>query len=587
MMEMASSTTKDTAKTPLRLAQQQERQRGGSSGRRHRRQSYHRRFCSCSYSGIGKCCDSTSTSSLDRIFLLMVVIALLSSSVFFTVVYYPPFIQLQGPFFDTHHQHPHPILFLDENDDATLHNSSSSWQHFVSQSSFAACLLTMEDDFVLPEWIAYHYTKLPLRRLIVAVDPRSRTQPNHILDRWNDDFIRITVWNDTQFFPLSYRLSIMESQNRMEHNKSKTLAERHTSMHRFRQRFFYMKCLRQLKREYHQKYDRTIIETLATGDHREQTTSSSSSSSSSVSSPPSWVILIDSDEFLQSPNPNWKYYPWLIDQLHNQRTRHETTAETSVKTVNKMPSVHNNMEQSKSRSSDDWTALELLDRLQLDSRETTGPMSLSSVCIGLPRLLFGTKKNSHQPIDEEGGADQLNDLLATLNLSFPDLMTTQWTSHGELMDTKVNRAGKSMVNLKNVPYESFSFRNTDTHRPLMDFCTEQDVWIQNVDSPFVVRHYIGTFRQWSSRADARQSRNKERYDSFQQLGASRDTSVFGWVQAFVEAVGISKARYLLSGAGDVPKEFFDNKTTNPPLRLDEELERSQKAFNISFIRPFP
>jgi hypothetical protein len=40
---------------------------------------------------------------------------------------------------------------------------------------FSASLLTMEDDAIglLQEWLACHYTKLPLRRLIVAHNPRA------------------------------------------------------------------------------------------------------------------------------------------------------------------------------------------------------------------------------------------------------------------------------------------------------------------------------------------------------------------------------------------------------------------------------
>mmetsp|Transcript_60463 Transcript_60463/g.148352 ORF Transcript_60463/g.148352 Transcript_60463/m.148352 type:complete len:535 (-) Transcript_60463:1133-2737(-) len=529
MMETMETTTKATT-PPLR----RHHHRG--------RQGHHSHSCRC---------------TLDSIFLLMVVMVLLSSV--FTIYYHP---SLQRRFVSTYQ---HPILLLLDDDDQPV-DTSSRRRHSVSSSSssFAACLLTMEDDFVLPEWIAYHYTRLPLRRLIVAIDPRSRTRPTEILERWND-LIKITVWNDTQFFPLSYRLSIMENPN------NKTLSERHTLMHRFRQRFFYMHCLQQVKREY--QHDRKIQEEK--GD--QQTPSSSYSSIPS----PTWVVLIDSDEFLQSPNPNWKHYPWLVDQTqqqHNQKEEERRKDKAST-------GISLNGSHLKSKSSD-WTVLELLDRLQLGTETKTGPLSSSSVCIGLPRLLFGTKKNSHDQ-KEEGGDDQHHDLLATLNLSSPDLMTFQWIYHGKLIDTKVNRVGKSMINLKNVPYDSFSFRNTDIHRPLLDYCTEQDVWIQNVDSPFIVRHYIGTFRQWSSRADARKSRNKERYDSFKQLDTYHDISVIGWVEEFVHAVGISKARSLLSGSGVVPQELFDSDTTNPPLLLDEELKRSQQAFNISPIRPLP
>ena len=48
--------------------------------------------------------------------------------------------------------------------------------------AFSACLLIKDNNIILPEWLAYHYTVLPLRRLIVAVDTLSHTDPSQILD---------------------------------------------------------------------------------------------------------------------------------------------------------------------------------------------------------------------------------------------------------------------------------------------------------------------------------------------------------------------------------------------------------------------
>jgi hypothetical protein len=60
----------------------------------------------------------------------------------------------------------------------------------------SACLLIMDDNHWLVEFLAYHYFTLNLREIIVTTDPRSRTSPESVLDRWKDR-INITVWNDT------------------------------------------------------------------------------------------------------------------------------------------------------------------------------------------------------------------------------------------------------------------------------------------------------------------------------------------------------------------------------------------------------
>lgn len=64
---------------------------------------------------------------------------------------------------------------------------------------FSACLLLNDDNHYLIEWLAYHYQVMPLRNLIVAVVPLSRTSPKQVLDRWRDR-IHITEWNDTDIF---------------------------------------------------------------------------------------------------------------------------------------------------------------------------------------------------------------------------------------------------------------------------------------------------------------------------------------------------------------------------------------------------
>ena len=59
--------------------------------------------------------------------------------------------------------------------------------------TFSACLLVKDDNQLLPEWLAYHYTTMPLRRLIVGVDPLSLTRVEPILDKFRDLGMEIDV----------------------------------------------------------------------------------------------------------------------------------------------------------------------------------------------------------------------------------------------------------------------------------------------------------------------------------------------------------------------------------------------------------
>lgn len=112
---------------------------------------------------------------------------------------------------------------------------------------FSACLLMMDDNHFLTEWLAYHYHTLPLRHLIVAVDPRSVTSPSKILDRWRAHGMVIEEWSDNDF--LSKNIP-SQSDTMYIRKNNPSLSDSQIaviSMHRTRQRQFYSKCMKVLK----------------------------------------------------------------------------------------------------------------------------------------------------------------------------------------------------------------------------------------------------------------------------------------------------------------------------------------------------
>jgi len=60
-----------------------------------------------------------------------------------------------------------------------------------------------DDNDRLSEWIAYHWLTLPLKYLVVAVDPTGNTSPAKVLSLFNDTKynlgMEITLWNDADF----------------------------------------------------------------------------------------------------------------------------------------------------------------------------------------------------------------------------------------------------------------------------------------------------------------------------------------------------------------------------------------------------
>jgi hypothetical protein len=117
--------------------------------------------------------------------------------------------------------------------------------------SFSACLLVRDDNALLIEWLAFHYHVLPLRYLIVAVDPRSITSPEAILNRYQGKLMTIHVWkNDTFATPDEWQtwqavVEKSETIDVMKDNPTELIR------HRTRQRLFYNKCMSHFKQRGH------------------------------------------------------------------------------------------------------------------------------------------------------------------------------------------------------------------------------------------------------------------------------------------------------------------------------------------------
>jgi hypothetical protein len=105
-------------------------------------------------------------------------------------------------------------------------------------STFSACMLVMDDNHRLTEWMAYHYHVLPLRYMIVAVDPRSKTAPTHIFNQWRKRGVTIIEWNDRDFWRKDLKLKPIPDDAALQTKRDR---------HRGRQKYFYKQCLIALK----------------------------------------------------------------------------------------------------------------------------------------------------------------------------------------------------------------------------------------------------------------------------------------------------------------------------------------------------
>jgi len=85
--------------------------------------------------------------------------------------------------------------------ESTLQRRVNSVNFTSAPFSWSACMLLKDDNRLLPEWLAYHYEILPLRRIIVGVDPNSKSSPKHILEEFkNKAGLDYTLWEYDDYF---------------------------------------------------------------------------------------------------------------------------------------------------------------------------------------------------------------------------------------------------------------------------------------------------------------------------------------------------------------------------------------------------
>jgi hypothetical protein len=357
--------------------------------------------------------------------------------------------------------------------------------------SFSACLITMDDNHFLIEWLAYHWHTLPFRRLIVAVDPRSRYSPTPILDRYQQlGLMEITEWTDKDF---------------MIHSHVNVTHKDLGAFHIQRQLEFYSKCTARLQQEGR-----------------------------------SWVLFTDSDEFV---TPNTHAAPHL--RIDNNRTNANASS----------------------------FVLQQLKQIQMANVSRM----MSSPCVVLPRLRFGTKESNVLETQ----------LLVPIPFRGSEFMTLRWrwrakSAFGKITHNRHNGMPKCMVNLQHVQDSMIHYDGTgqntvdrlvDVHRPVKALCPEADLRTMHRDASFVVHHYPGTLEQWTFRDDGRaDARSPEAYQRLAKRARKLDDSIRPWLEELVHVHGKDLAQSLLKGVGQISSNqmaFDATATTTATTGVEE------------------
>ena len=122
------------------------------------------------------------------------------------------------------------IILTNKKDNFQINPSASETSEIKPhRDGLASCLLIKDDNFLLQEWLAYHWMQ-GMQYLIVAQDPTSKMPSDKILRTWGEmTGMEIILWNDPDYhYEIPQKTSIQ-------------------TIHQLRQKYFLVECLRHHK----------------------------------------------------------------------------------------------------------------------------------------------------------------------------------------------------------------------------------------------------------------------------------------------------------------------------------------------------
>ena len=335
-------------------------------------------------------------------------------------------------------------------------HSNKSPRNINYTDGAAACLLVMDDNHRLIEWLAYHYHTLPLRYLVIAVDPRSQTQPDKILQRWNattnknnknNNKLTIIHWRSDADYMTPHEME--RAQNTVRRFFRKDQPSESLVRHRARQRIFYMKCLQHCQQQ---------------GRH--------------------WTAIIDTDEYLA--------LNYQTIQRHYQRRT--LAPQQSNKQGTNVPPTPPPITQPGS----------ILTFLQQELERPDAFANITSPCLQIPRIRFGAKESRTEQVQQQVPTAFNGTLWETL----------RWRWHATEGNYGVNRISKTMLDLSRIDWDDLQQPVDSIHRPIQNLCGRRKLHIRKSEQALVIHHYLGTLEHYNFRNDARQG--KERSEKVRQ-----------------------------------------------------------------------
>ena len=404
---------------------------------------------------------------------------------------------------------------LDHQQDQKRHQHPNHNDHNTNTNvGMGSCLLVLEDSIRIVEWIAYHYTMLPLKRLIIGLDKKNpkkfRRRLQHIQHLWMEATTTTRTAN-------THPLDIIVWENETKWIDPKYAPKGHKE-HRKRQDQFLVECMKTHK-ELHEQEEEQEKRPSRIYNYSNTTTRSHDNY---------WLLLVDSDEYLI---PNYiiegddendgnvaSEYPTIKWKTQQSIDRRRKTIQPIRQYIT---DKRRNEKQSQSSGSGSATILDLLhllEHLDPNNEIKSNPFSPKLPnCFKLPALQVGVKEDTEA---------RKQDLLKSLHLEdhdnskdldsstlFDYLQTYKYNSYGR------NGRGimsKTLINIANVPFDEITIENVHTsHIPNRYACGYNGPYGSGADylsSILRINHYVsGTIESFLERSHDWRGRSLSKY----------------------------------------------------------------------------
>ena len=398
------------------------------------------------------------------------------------------------------HQHP-------KTDDDYHHDTNNE------NDGMGSCLLVLEDSIRIVEWIAYHYTMLPLKRLIIGLDKKNpakfRQRLQHIQQLWKE----ATTSSTSSTTPSKLDIIIWENETKWI---DPTYSPKGHKEHRKRQDQFLVECMKTHK-ELHQQEEKLI--------KMKRQGTATNVTNKTRSRDQYWLLLVDSDEYL-IPN-------YIIDEEDDNdgniaseyptiKWKTQQSIDRRRKTIQPIRQYITEKRRRKEMQTSNFgdgssTILDLLQHLEQVDESTikNNPFSHKLPnCFKLPALQIGVKEDT---------TDRKQELLKSLHLDHKAeeyystlleyLQTYKYNSYGR------NGRGimsKTLINIANVPFDEITIENVHTsHIPNRYACGYNGPYGSGADylsSILRINHYVsGTIESFLERSHDWRGRSLSKY----------------------------------------------------------------------------